>query len=204
MDHIIIPQSYREFYKEYTGSLICAIEYVLAQTEIISENCRKASGRDLIENVRYRIKSPESMREKLLTHSLEINAENAVYSVYDAAGIRIVTSFLEDIEIIAEQLKQVSGLKLVSEKNYITYPKANGYRSYHLIFEVGLQPKVYVEVQLRTVAMDTWAAADHRILYKRLPPDSNYIAQELKRCAEELARIDMTLQKLVSAYLSQQ
>lgn len=202
MEHIGVPQSYNDFYGEYTKPLINAVEYVLAQTNIISDKCIKETGRNPVENIRYRIKSPESMGEKLKKHSLDVNAENAVHKVHDAAGVRIITSFLEDIQIIAEQLKMISGMELVSEKNYIISPKENGYRSYHLIFEILIQPKVYVEVQLRTVAMDTWATADHRILYKRLSPDNSYIAQELKRCAEELARIDMTLQELVSVYLS--
>ena len=144
------------------------------------------------------------MSDKLKKHNLAVNAENAVHGVYDAAGVRVVTSFLEDIEVIAKRLKEASGLKVVSEKNYITAPKANGYRSYHIIFEVQTQKKVYIEVQIRTAAMDTWAAADHRIQYKKLTPDSSVVAQELKRCAEELARIDTTLQRLVRVYLSEQ
>ncbi len=200
MEHIALPKGYQEFYGEYAQPLLNAIEYVLAEIELLSQRCIAETGRDPIENVRYRIKSPESMSEKLIEHSLDVTAENAVCMVHDAAGVRIITSFLEDIEFVSEKLKEITGLKLVREKNYITSPKENGYRSYHLIFAI---QNVYIEVQLRTVAMDTWAAADHRILYKKLSPDSSYIAQELKRCAEELARIDTTLQQLVSVYLSQ-
>ena len=199
MEHIVIPQTYREFYGEYTQPLIDAVDYVISQAEIISARCILQTGRDPIENMRYRIKSPESMSEKLKKHSLEISAENAVHKVHDAAGVRIITSFLDDIEIIAEEIKKAPDLRFIGEKNYIASPKENGYRSRHLIFEIH---NVCIEVQLRTVAMDTWAAADHRILYKKLSPDSSYIARELKRCAEELARIDSTLQKLVSVYLS--
>ncbi len=204
MERFSIPQSFGEFYREYLIPLESAIEYTLAQVELISHSCKEEFGRSPIENVRYRIKSPESMSDKLKKHNLAVNAENAVHGVYDAAGVRVVTSFLEDIEVIAKRLKEASGLKVVSEKNYITAPKANGYRSYHIIFEVQTQKKVYIEVQIRTAAMDTWAAADHRIQYKKLTPDSSVVAQELKRCAEELARIDTTLQRLVRVYLSEQ
>lgn len=204
MDYINITPSYTDFYGEYITPLTNAVEYVLAQTKTISEQCQNEIGRSPVENVKYRIKSPESMAEKLRSHKLSVNAENAVHGVYDAAGVRIVTSFLEDIELMAEKLRCVHGLKVISEKNYIQKPKENGYRSYHMICEVLIPEHIYIEIQLRTIAMDTWAAADHRMQYKKLLSDSSIIAQELKRCAEELARVDMSLQNLSSIYLIEQ
>ena len=204
MDYLNITQSYADFYGEYITPLTNAVEYVLAQTKIIAEQRQSEIGINPVENVKYRIKSPASMTDKLRSHGLEVNADNAVHGVYDAAGVRIITSFLEDIEIMVERLKAVQGLRVISEKNYIRSPKENGYRSYHMICEVLSQEHIYIEIQLRTIAMDTWAAADHQMQYKKLLSDSSVIAQELKRCAEELARVDMSLQRLSSVYMLQQ
>ena len=100
MNYFYVPEATARFYGGYITSLQNAVEYILAQIEIISRNCFEKLKRDPIENVKYRIKSPESMAEKLLDHGLEVTAENAVKKVYDAAGVRIITSFLEDVDTV--------------------------------------------------------------------------------------------------------
>ena len=201
MNYFKIPQSTAVFYGEYTEYLRNAIEYVIAQTQIISSCCVKNIGRDPIENIKFRIKSPESMKEKLESHGYEISAENAVYKVYDAAGVRIVTSFLEDVEVVADFIRNIHGLKTIEEKDYINHPKINGYRSYHIICEVLSEPgnnknHIYIEIQIRTIAMDTWASVEHQMKYKKIVVDEQLIVEELKRCADELAAVDLSLQRL--------
>ena len=201
MNYFKIPNSAAKFYGEYTKHLSNAIEYVLAQTQIISADCIEKIGRDPIENIKFRIKSPESMREKLESHGYEVTAENAVYKVYDAAGVRIVTSFLEDVEVVADFIRKLHGLKIIEEKDYINHPKINGYRSYHIICEVlsgfgNSEEHIFIEIQIRTIAMDTWASVEHQMKYKKIVVDEQMIVEELKRCADELAAVDLSLQKL--------
>lgn len=201
MSKVTVQKSTEEFYGKYLYYLNCAIEYIVAQTDGMSSKCKELIGRDPIESVKFRIKSPESMTEKLEGHGIKVNAENAVSKVYDAAGVRIVTSFLEDVETIAEYIRQIPGLKVVEEKDYINHPKRNGYRSYHMICEflldIGAERKhVYAEIQIRTITMDTWASVEHRIKYKKYVVDEKLIVAELKRCADELASVDLSLQAL--------
>lgn len=201
MSKITVSQSTGEFYGEYLYYLNCAIEYIVAQTDNISNRCKESIGRDPIESVKFRIKSPDSMSEKLTKHGLAVNTENAVSKIYDAAGVRIVTSFLEDVETVAEFIRNVPGLRVVEEKDYINHPKCNGYRSYHMICEflldIGAERKhVYAEIQIRTIAMDTWASVEHRMKYKKYVGDEKLIVAELKRCADELASVDLSLQAL--------
>lgn len=189
------------FYGGYLYYLESAVEYIVAQTESISKRCLEQCGRDPIESVRFRIKSPESMSEKLIKRGAKVNAENAVSVVYDAAGVRIITSFLEDVELVAEYIRNVNGIRVIAEKDYINHPKKNGYRSYHLICEVlsdiGSGKKhIFTEVQIRTIAMDTWASVEHRMKYKKILVDEKLIVDELKRCADELAAVDLSLQTL--------
>ena len=55
----------------------------------------------------------------------------------------------------------------------------------------------YAEIQLRTISMDTWAALEHHLKYKKDIPDQvALIEKELKRCADELASTDASLQTL--------
>ena len=61
----------------------------------------------------------------------------------------------------------------MKEKDYIKNPKENGYRSYHLVIKVPLNIAgkinyVYLEVQIRTIAMDFWSSLEHQMKYKKI------------------------------------
>lgn len=60
---------------------------------------------------------------------------------------------------------------VVQEKDYITKPKGSGYSAYHLIVKVPVEYKdkeidVKVEIQIRTMAMDSWSTIEHKMRYK--------------------------------------
>ena len=59
-----------------------------------------------------------------------------------------------------------------------------------------LQKSYFVEVQLRTIAMDTWAALEHEMKYKKDIRNPELIAGELKRCANDLAACDVSMQTI--------
>ena len=132
-----------------------------------------------------------------MRHGYDVNAENAVRCVHDAAGVRVITSFLEDVDIVVSFIRNIQGIEIIGEKDYINYPKRNGYRSYHIICRVPFDNiSIFVEIQIRTVNMDTWASIEHRMKYKKMIVDEKPIVEELKRCADELAAVDLSLQKL--------
>ena len=86
------------------------------------------------------------------------------------------------------------GIEVIEEKDYIRHAKPNGYRSYHMILRVR---DIYVEVQLRTISMDTWAALEHQLRYKKVHcSEDSLIFSELKRCADELASTDISMQTI--------
>ena len=104
-----------------------------------------------------------------------------------------------------EHIKALPGCTVVREKDYIKNAKPNGYRSYHMVLDVE-SPEAdidnnspghyYVEIQLRTIAMDTWAALEHELKYKKNISNPELITQELHRCANELAACDVSMQTL--------
>ena len=55
---------------------------------------------------------------------------------------------------------------------------------------------VWMEVQLRTIAMDCWASIEHQLKYKKDIPEQALIVQELKRCADEITATDLSLQTI--------
>ena len=55
----------------------------------------------------------------------------------------------------------------------------------------------YAEIQLRTISQDTWAALEHQMKYKKdISGNIDLITRELKRCADELAATDVSMQTL--------
>ena len=68
---------------------------------------------------------------------------------------------------------------------------------------------MFVEVQLRTIAMDFWATLEHKLRYKK-NIDSDLmqeLSDELQSCAEESSQMDLRMQavrkKLDNARLSE-
>ena len=196
--------------------------------------------------VKSRIKSPESMVEKLKRSGLATDADSAMRTMHDAVGIRIICSFLDNVYQVADWLGQQEGYEVVERKDYIAYPKPNGYRSLHLILRVKSkeekQPQgeaagfaagenggtesgegksaaitkdggaattgsgrliktdgLLVEVQLRTIAIDFWAALEHQMKYKHSISNERMIREELKHCADEIASVDMSMQTIRDA-----
>ena len=54
----------------------------------------------------------------------------------------------------------------------------------------------FVEIQLRTIAMDSWASLEHQMKYKKDIRNPEMITRELKRCADELASCDLSMQTI--------
>ena len=188
--------TYEEFYKEQYPVLLKAEEQLknlITQFET-NENKKK------IAYCSSRIKSPESMKQKLLKKGEEPNAENAVSKVNDAVGVRVITSFVDDIHKVSDWITLQNDIEVVNIKDYIAYPKPNGYRSYHIILGIPvycLDGMEYfpVEIQFRTMAMDFWASMEHRINYKKERQDREKLVKELKEHARKLEKIEKSFEK---------
>ena len=188
--------TYEEFYKEQYPVLLKAEEQLknlITQFET-NENKKK------IAYCSSRIKSPESMKQKLLKKGEEPNAENAVSKVNDAVGVRVITSFVDDIYKVSDWITLQNDIEVVNIKDYIAYPKPNGYRSYHIILGIPvycLDGMEYfpVEIQFRTMSMDFWASMEHRINYKKERQDREKLVKELKEHARKLEKIEKSFEK---------
>lgn len=158
----------------------------------------KKSGFHAIQYICFRIKSPDSMSEKLKRKGLPETLESALNVVHDAVGIRVICSFADDVYKMEKWLKEQNKYELIKEKDYISYPKPNGYRGIHLVMRVkeGDTAGTYVEVQLRTIAMDFWASLEHQLKYKKEIGHASMMIHELKQCADEIASVDLSMQTI--------
>ena len=145
-----------------------------------------------------RIKSPESGCRKLRQRGLPATAQAALTRIRDAVGVRVICAFQDDVYQMAQYLEERPEFAVLQTKDYISRPKENGYRSYHLILGIldGPGKGMTVEVQLRTIAIDCWASLEHQIKYKRRVPHEHLVREELKRCADEIASVDLSMETI--------
>ena len=193
----------REFYGDYLILLEGMIEEFLSCLDMIRRYQVSQGHRDPIASFQARIKSAASMKKKLERQNLPVTVDSAVRDVWDAAGVRLVCPFVQNIDQTVELIRTIPGVQILTEKDYIRNPKPNGYRSYHMILSLPMrflgaapQQTVWLEVQLRTIAMDCWASIEHQLKYKQDILNQALIVQELKRCADEIASTDLSLQTI--------
>lgn len=184
-----------------------ALKMVETKMQIMNDEFQHVHQYNPIEHIKARIKTPESIVKKLKRHGLESTIENMVNHINDIAGIRIICSFTSDIYRIAERISDQKDIKVIAVKDYITYPKASGYRSYHMIVTVPvyLSDKIVdtkVEVQIRTVAMDFWASLEHKIHYKFEGSAPGHIQSELIECSRMVSDLDARMLSLNEEIIS--
>lgn len=181
----------------------CAIMEIETKFKVLNRQFSLEQEHNPIETIKSRLKSVESIINKLKTKNLPFTAEAVEKNLYDVAGIRIICPFIQDIYMLADCLLEQDDVFLIQRKDYIKNPKENGYRSLHLIVETPIFLKdekrmMKVEVQLRTIAMDFWASLEHRMRYKKeLNPElTSYLFKELKECADSSAELDIRMEKV--------
>ena len=54
------------------------------------------------------------------------------------------------------------------------------------------------EIQLRTIAMDSWASLEHQLRYKKNNRFDEKMAEEIRHCAELSAELDEWMNRLKS------
>lgn len=185
----------KSIYGDYLPEMKEVMQELLDHIQTLRNQMKEKYGNDPVEHCLSRIKTEESMREKCRRKGLPETTESALFKIHDAIGIRVVCAFVSDVYAVHDYLVSIPGCEVVEEKDYIRHAKPNGYRSYHMILR--FRGKYFAEIQLRTISMDTWAALEHQMMYKKnIKGNRELIASELKRCADELASTDMSMQTL--------
>ena len=152
------------------------------------------------EHIKCRIKSSDSLKEKLRKNDLPETAEAGLKNLSDLVGARVITHFVGDIYDVLRLIEANNSWKVIKIKDYIANMKPNGYRSLHVLmtvpFGVGGIDTIDTEIQLRTIAMDCWASLEHQLKYKKNIRNTALIEGELKRCADEMASTDLSMQTI--------
>ena len=178
-----------------------AIKQIETKLEILNKEYKVTGRRNPIETVKSRIKSPESIANKLIKRNLPVTFESMTANLHDIAGVRVICPYISDIYTVRDILLKQPDIKKIEEKDYIAFPKESGYRSLHVVVETPVylsntEHRIKVEIQLRTIAMDFWASLEHELRYKTTAKIPEGIRRELRHCAETIAMTDQEMEEI--------
>lgn len=178
-----------------------AIKQIETKLEILNKECKVSRKRNPIETVKSRIKSPDSIAQKLEKKGFPVSFESMMTNLNDIAGVRVICPYISDIYAVRDILLKQPDITLIQQNDYIENPKESGYRSLHLVITIPVYlsktaHNVRVEIQLRTIAMDFWASLEHQLHYKNDTEVPDSIRRELYRVAETIAMTDHEMEEI--------
>ena len=181
-----------------------AIREVSTKLDVLGDDFRMKHSYVPIHHMQSRLKSFESLMDKAERYGIEDpihNLDTVLAEVFDIAGIRVVCNYREDIYTMSELLLKQSDVDLIKIKDYCKNPKPSGYRSLHVVisipvFLVNSKTTVPVEIQFRSIAMDTWASLEHELKYKNKGALTEDIQKQLTQCAKTLSDVDEQMERI--------
>ncbi|RMI03691.1 GTP pyrophosphokinase [Cellulomonas triticagri] len=177
------------------------IDAVMTKIGTLREEFRHIQQDNPVEHVGSRLKSFESIVAKCRRKGIPLEPEAIRSQMFDIAGVRVTCAFVSDIYKVRDMLVAQADLTLLEERDYIAHPKANGYKSLHLIVQVPVYlsdrtEHVVVEIQVRTIAMDFWASLEHKIYYKYDRQVPRHLTDSLKLAADVAASLDSSMERI--------
>jgi GTP pyrophosphokinase len=174
----IEPKTYKSIKNKFVKSQENQEKYIESFKKLIIENL---DNQKIKYSIKSRNKSIFSINNKMQTKNISFN------EVYDRFAIRIIyTSSKEDEKFIAWKIYSIISDHFIPNparfKDWITYPKVNGYEALHLTV-VGPENR-WVEIQIRSERMDEIAEKGYAAHY-------NYKHGETKQ-----REVDIWLNKL--------
>lgn len=194
-------QNYSAPYKELMAYYRCAMMEVETKFRVLNEELSLEYDRNPIETIKTRLKSVDSIADKMMRLNKPLTVDSIEASLNDIAGVRVICGFPSDIYTLSEAFLRQDDITLIERKDYMANPKPNGYRSLHLIVEIPIflhdeKKPMRVEVQFRTISMDWWASLEHKLRYKKDVFVSKEVTEELRECAEAAAVLDSRMEQI--------
>ncbi len=188
-------------YEELMAYFKCAMMEIETKFRVLNEEFSLQYDRNPISAIKSRLKTFKSIRDKLVKNDFPLSVASVEENLNDVAGVRVICSFERDVYLLAEALLSQDDIELIAKKDYIANPKENGYRSLHLIVAVPIylvneKRTMKVEIQLRTIAMDSWATLEHQLRYKKNIEYTEEMAEELYLCSKLSAELDHKMDNL--------
>lgn len=176
-----------------------AIKEINTKFEVLDEEFQLNNAYNPIHHIESRLKSLKSIRKKLERIDKPFSPSSMVANLKDVAGVRVICKYIDDVDRIADTLIMQDDIELIVKKDYIKNPKPNGYRSLHMIVSVPIflsagAKDTFVEIQIRTIAMDMWASLEHHLHYKSENAATPELLERLQECARTMNDVDLEMQ----------
>jgi putative GTP pyrophosphokinase len=155
--------------------------------------------------IKYRVKSFDSVYEKLLRKLKLTGQRSGSIQVTDLLGLRIVCAFIEDLNKAEDQIRQTLNVIEVERKGSNFSVKEFGYESTHYLIRIPddiadgfhLGSDVACEIQLRTILQDAWAEVEHELVYKaEFTPFDEPLRRKLAALNANLSLSDIIFQEI--------
>ncbi|WP_416118462.1 GTP pyrophosphokinase [Peribacillus butanolivorans] len=191
-----VLDNWRGFFLPYQ----MALHELESDFKVIDLEWKTQHGYSPIEHMKTRMKKLRSLVEKIQRKEIPLTQEAVRNEIRDILGVRIVTSFIDDVYMLKEHIEQREDIRMIHVKDYIQDPKMSGYKSLHLIVEtqVILSNEIIwvpAEIQIRTSAMDFWASTEHKLNYKY---QGETIPEDAQKQLIELAKASSLMDKEMS------
>ena len=182
-----------------------ALDKTKDELEDIKTSLNKVYKYNVINNIECRIKTPDSIINKMKRKNYDLNYKALISNINDVAGIRIVCPFKTDILKIREVIEKSSSIDVLEIKDYLNAPKKSGYSGLHIIGQIpvdigGTSANVKMEIQVRTMAMNFWATTEHKIKYKAQNKLSKIDSKKMVFYAKIINEKDNKISKINEKY----
>lgn len=167
---------------------------------------------DATIGVTYRIKTRNSLKEKILRNNLYRNTspEKLVFEMHDIIGVKIECRFFKDEAFLYDRLREVfcvkledgmfcpEGKKAIKLKLDVPQPEyqKNGYAIYRIDGNAAYAGGYYnFELQIKSLVNSFWSEIEHKLIYKnsRLNLFDDIMKEMLDYTHESLSGIDHQL-----------
>lgn len=182
-----------------------AMTQVKTDLEQVQTSLKDFYNYDVINNINCRIKTPDSIINKMKRKQYNLNYKSLIENINDVAGIRVVCPFKSDIYKVIEIIEENPNLEILEKKDYIDLPKKSGYSGYHIIAQTPVNigntfANVKTEIQIKTMAMDFWSSTEHKIKYKANHKLSKSDSKKLVKYAKMINKMDDEIMKIHNKY----
>lgn len=194
-------RQFRDDFTKFLSEYRFGMREIETKMLILREDFENAHDYNPIENVETRLKSPDSIADKVVRRGIDPDLESIRKNILDIAGVRVTCSFVTDVYRMFNQLRGQDDVQVREIKDYIANPKPNGYKSLHAIVDVPVflstgKIRVPVEVQFRTIAMDFWASLEHKTYYKYDKQVPARILDGLRDAAMTASELDERMERI--------
>jgi putative GTP pyrophosphokinase len=199
--HLLQLKNFKTELARFSAVYKFALDEMNTKINILKEEFQYIHDYNPIEHTNSRLKAPESILKKVFRKDIDLSLDSIKENIKDIAGIRVTCPFISDIYTLSSMLERQKDVEVIDKKDYIHTPKQNGYQSLHLIVKVPVflsdrEERVYVEVQIRTIAMDFWASLEHKIYYKYDKEIPERLSTELREAAGSAAELDRKMENI--------